>query len=293
MLMDNNKKRIRRKLTWFDCAELIIALFIPLTIIVYTVMENNTERTIAQENRLHDLKIANERHQQEIMLTDDQQQEATLVDYFNSLGKLLEKNENLTNKSNIVRFKTLTALAQLKSKRKGFLIRSLYENKLITMEDNQQSILDLSLADLTGLDLTNHMLINNEIKCAIFNHTTLINSSFQHMILHGTKFAQAILINSDFSYSSADPWPCYSGYLISLSFRDAILDYSIFNHIKYNDVIFLGSSLIGVKMSNFNCSGCSFLNAKMDLMDINYSHFLSNTNARTMFQSISLFSCPL
>jgi len=206
-----NRRQISRRRLWLEVVQLIIALFVPLTIIVYTVMQNNTEISIAQENRLQDLKIADERHQQDINLSNDQQEEATLVQYFNSLGKLLEKNEKLINETNIARFKTLTALAQLKSKRKGFLIRSLIENKLIIMNNGKDSILDLSLADLTGLDLTKNMLANNEMRCAILSQTTLTNASFRGMTLDGSTFTESLLVNSDFSSSHSDSWSCGSG----------------------------------------------------------------------------------
>ncbi|CAF1350902.1 unnamed protein product [Adineta steineri] len=180
--MDNKKKKSGIQI-FFDCAQLIIALFIPLAIIAYTVMQNNTEISIAQENRKQDLKIADERHEQEIILSTDEQEEAALVRYFDSLGKLLEKDMKLMNRTSIARFKTLTALAQLKSKRKGYLIRALIENKLITMNPGENLIIDLSLADLTGLDLSTNMLVKKEITCANFNQTTLINASFRGVTL--------------------------------------------------------------------------------------------------------------
>ncbi|CAF1360562.1 unnamed protein product [Adineta steineri] len=200
--MDNKKKKSGIQI-FFDCAQLVIALFIPLAIIAYTVMQNNTEISIAQENRKQDLKIADERHEQEIILSTDEQEEAALVRYFDSLGKLLEKDMKLMNRTSIARFKTLTALAQLKSKRKGYLIRALIENELITMNYGEDLIIDLSLADLTGLDLSTNMLVKNEITCVSFDQTTLINASFRGMTLNGITFEHAILTNSDFSLSSA------------------------------------------------------------------------------------------
>ena len=133
----DNKKKLRRNPTWYDMAQLIIALFIPLTIIIYTVIQNNTETSIAQANRIQDLKIADERHEQNLILFEDEQEEATLVHYFDSLGRLLEKHHKLINQTNIARFKTLTALAKLTSRRKSYLLRSLIENKLIIITNGK------------------------------------------------------------------------------------------------------------------------------------------------------------
>ena len=60
------------------------------------------------------------------------------------------------------------------------------------------------------------MLVNNEMICISLSRTTLTNSSFRHMILHGSRFVQAQLINSDFSWSRADPYSCGDSNLIGI-----------------------------------------------------------------------------
>jgi uncharacterized protein YjbI with pentapeptide repeats len=287
------RKKANRKRLWFELAQLVIALFVPLTIIVYTIMQNNTEISIAQQNRLQDLKIADERREQDILLSNDEQEEATLVRYFDSLGKLLEKNEKLVNQTNIARFKTLTALAQLKSKRKGFLIRSLIENNLIITTNGKDSILDLSLADLTGLDLTNNMLVDNEMQCVILSETTLTNSSFRGMKLHGVKFVESILINSDFSSSHTDlMWSCGDGIWFGVDFRDAVLDNCIFDDVKYEKSIFSGTSLNGARMRRFKCTDCDFYKANMTSMDLSGAEFISVSIRMSIFQRVNM-SCTL
>jgi uncharacterized protein YjbI with pentapeptide repeats len=281
------RNTIKKYRLWFDCAQLIIALFVPLTIIGYTVIQNNTEISIAHENRLQDLKIADERHQHDIILSNDQQEEATLVQYFNSLGKLLEKNDKLVDQINIARFKTLTALAQLNSKRKGFLIRSLIENNLITMNNGTNAILSLSLADLTGLDLTNNMIVKNEIKCVVLSQTTLTNSSFRGMTIRGLTFIEALLVNSDFSSTRTDPWSC-GGAISGVSFKKAVLDNSIFDHARHQRSSFWESSLNGAKMRHFICTDCRFSKAQMNSMDLSGAEFTSDPEKRANFQMQSV-----
>ena len=273
----------KRRRIWFDCAQLIIALFIPLTIIVYTVMQNNTEMSIAYDNRLQDLKIAEERHQHDIHLANDQQEETTLVRYFDSLGKLLEKNDELINKTNIARFKTLTALAQLKSKRKAFLIRSLIENKLIITSGGKKPILDLSLADLTALDLTNNTVGNDGMQCVVLSKTTLNQASFRGLHIYGAAFEEALLSNSDFSSTSTILWSC-GGALAGVNFRGAMLDNSTFDYAKHVKSSFADSSLNGVQMRYFSCSGCTFLNAQMNSMDLTGAQFSSDLERKSSFQ---------
>ncbi|CAF1452516.1 unnamed protein product [Adineta steineri] len=292
--MDNKKKKSGIQI-FFDCAQLVIALFIPLAIIAYTVMQNNTEISIAQENRKQDLKIADERHEQEIILSTDEQEEAALVRYFDSLGKLLEKDMKLMNRTSIARFKTLTALAQLKSKRKGYLIRALIENKLITMNYGEDLIIDLSLADLTGLDLSTNMLVKKEITCANFNQTTLINASFRGVTLTGITFAQSILINSDFSLSSANMYSCGDSTSFRTNFMDTILDNSTFDGAKHIKSSFDKSSLNHVRMRRFKCTDCIFTKAKMYSADLSDATFQSELGSRSRFyyQKMRIFSTLL
>lgn len=288
---DPRKQMTRRRL-FFDWAQLVIALFVPLAIIVYTVMQNNTEILIARENRVQDLKIADERHDQDIMLAEDEQEEATLVHYFDSLGKLLEKDDKLENQTNIARFKTLTALAQLKAKRKGLLIRSLIENKLIIMQNKRDVILDLSLADLTGLDLTHNMLVNDEMTCAYLSQTTLTNASFRGMGLHGSTFEHTHLANSDFSSSYNYAWSC-GGTITGVDFRGAILDNSNFNNALHRKSIFAETWLDYARMRRFKCYDCSFFNASMVSTDLSYAQFLSDSNLKTTFQRVDMYSTLL
>ncbi|CAF1354508.1 unnamed protein product [Adineta steineri] len=243
--MDNKKKKSGIQI-FFDCAQLIIALFIPLAIIAYTVMQNNTEISIAQENRKQDLKIADERHEQEIILSTDEQEEAALVRYFDSLGKLLEKDMKLMNRTSIARFKTLTALAQLKSKRKGYLIRALIENKLITMNPGENLIIDLSLADLTGLDLSTNMLVKKEITCVNFNQTTLINASFRGLTLTAS-LAKSSWYKVKISYTSF-----FKADMTDINFIDSECHYCQFNQTQLKGANFRNSSLDGSDFSQAN-----------------------------------------
>lgn len=293
MITKENKKKASRGRFWFECAQLVIALFVPLTIVTYTVIQNNTEISIAKENRFQDLKIADERYEQDILLSNDKQEEATLVRYFDSLGKLLEKNEKLVNQTNIVRFQTLTALAQLKSKRKAYLIRSLIENNLIIRNNSRNSILDLSLADLTGLDLTNNMLVNNKIKCADLSYTTLTNSSFQGMGLDGSTFIHTTLINSDFSSTSTFPWWCGDGNIFGVNFNQAILDDSIFDDANYEKSSFSRASLNRVRMHRFKCSECIFIKAQMNSMDLSGAKFVAHSRQKSNFQLVNMSSTLL
>ena len=216
--VDGNQKKRR---SWFDCLHLIIALAVPVTIITYTIIENNNNLMIAMENRQQDLiiadnwrrqdaKIANETRLNNIAIADDQQKETILVQYLNFLVNHLAKygmelNRSLTARP-LLRIKTLAALQQLNSKRKTFIVRTLYESGLINKSPPDG--LALTSADLIELDLgfaKRESREKNSFICLYLRHTMLTQSSFRYLILSGADFQRAQMDNSDFSDSIAYP----------------------------------------------------------------------------------------
>ncbi|CAF4719147.1 unnamed protein product [Rotaria sp. Silwood1] len=125
------KKKTR---SWFDWAQLIIAFSVPVAITVYTIFQTKNEAIIAEQNRIQDLSISEKNRLSDIALSQDDQREAILVEYLNSVGKLLDKygmTLNDTAARLVARYKTLAALEQLDPKRRSLVIRSLYELGLI------------------------------------------------------------------------------------------------------------------------------------------------------------------
>ncbi|CAF2750983.1 unnamed protein product [Rotaria sp. Silwood2] len=159
---------------------------------------------IAEERRHQDAKLANETHLTNIAIANDQQKETILVQYLDFLVNQLATNGMDLNGSlstrQIVRIKTLAALQQLNSKRKAFIIRSLYESGLISKSPPDG--LSLSSADMTGLDLGLEQRETTErayFRCLNLRQTVLTQSSFRYLILSGADFQRAQMDNCDFS----------------------------------------------------------------------------------------------
>jgi hypothetical protein len=83
------------------------------------------------------LEIARNQRTQDLQIADDQQKanilaayESFLVDHLNRYGMTLDEN---TSARFVARFKTLTTVNQLDRTRKTYLIRSLFEAKLIVI----------------------------------------------------------------------------------------------------------------------------------------------------------------
>ncbi|CAF1592413.1 unnamed protein product [Rotaria sp. Silwood1] len=226
--------------SWFEWAQLFIYLSIPVVIIIYTVIQNNNDISIAEKNRRQDLEIDERRHkqdielaeqrrQQDIFLAAEQQEEDILLNYFNSLGKLLEKHGVNLNETavgrRIGRFTTLAALNQLNSKRKTLVIVSLIENTLLTIQKDRYPTISLSSANLTGLNLTGKFQLSKQIECVSLDATILTNASFQDAQFWSWSFKNSYLINSDFSSSNGLSIACLDGSsLYSVNFADSTLD---------------------------------------------------------------------
>ncbi|CAF3663161.1 unnamed protein product, partial [Rotaria sp. Silwood1] len=200
------KKKTR---SWFDWAQLIIAFSVPVAITVYTIFQTKNEAIIAEQNRIQDLSISEKNRLSDIALSQDDQREAILVEYLNSVGKLLDKygmTLNDTAARLVARYKTLAALEQLDPKRRSLVIRSLYELGLIKSHlPNGEPLLSLKTADLTALNLstTRKSLVDwKTYEFVDFTETVLINASFRNLRIKNCLFKAAHLEASDFSSTS-------------------------------------------------------------------------------------------
>ena len=100
---------------------------------------------IANISRTTELEIAEESRQKDRDLAIDQQHENILVEYQSALANLLIEDNSTLNKRSlmtktVIQFMTRTALNQLDLKRKSFLIRSLYDARLITFQNSSSEI---------------------------------------------------------------------------------------------------------------------------------------------------------
>jgi hypothetical protein len=139
----------KHKHSCYEWIQLFIAFSIPVAITVYTVLENNRDFAINARNRAQDLEMA-----------ANQQSDAVIHDYQKKLGKLIEKygpqlNQSLSV-SLVARFATLSALSQLDPDRRNFIIRLLYDTKLITY----YSIFDQIPVSLELVNLTDVYLVD-------------------------------------------------------------------------------------------------------------------------------------
>ncbi|CAF0855414.1 unnamed protein product [Rotaria sordida] len=284
-------KEENNKYSCFEWIQLFVSISIPVAIGVYTVLQNNRDFAIANHNRKQDLDIA-----------DDQQQDLILHECQKTLSKLIEKYGTELNESSsaalVARFAALSALNRLDSDRRNFLIRLLYEAKLITYQsDDYRSPVLLQSANLTDLNLI------GEFERRVLFHlsledTIMTRADFHEINICGARFNGAILINADFSstqntppmddeisilkYSSSQLF-FNKANLTSASFFSATYDNVDFTHVIMNNAdlnrffcsncLFDSTSMIKVNLKNADIKYSSFMFAKLDYANLYRSNF--------------------
>lgn len=159
--MDKNNSKDTKNMPYLFCctkqrfktiSHFISAILIPVLLAVFTVILTFQQESIAKTNRDTDLQIAERQHQQNLDLAIDKQRNTLLVTYMDDISDLLLANNLSLNKqilTAIVYPKTLAALRQLDSIRKGHLIQFLRNSRLIATEN--PTFLSLRYADLSTL----------------------------------------------------------------------------------------------------------------------------------------------
>ncbi|UJR34623.1 hypothetical protein I4U23_027400 [Adineta vaga] len=291
----------KRGHSWFEWTQLIATISIPIIIAIYTIIENNSNVSIAADNSRKDIEIANNNRRSELDLAQqsqqkdrdlatDQQQEDILVKYQTFLSSLiLGHGKNLEESSNtkvVLRFKTLTALHQLDIRRKSILIRSLHDAELINFKQNTNknypSALTLASVDLKDIMLGSPFNSSDEYPLHHYIHwkylwlpdAILTNVSFRHTKLECSTFTRAHMDLVDLSFAIQPVSACFDG------FRDAGTDFTSASLVKanmhnakfrYTDFSHANSTF--ANMRRLSCEMCTFSHAILFQADLSFSYF--------------------
>jgi uncharacterized protein YjbI with pentapeptide repeats len=247
---------------------------VPVTIALYTFLENNNDQSIALANREKDLEIARNQRIQDLQIAADQKRADILAVYESFLVNHLNHYGMTLNESSLARFvarlKTLTSVNQLDSTRKTFLIHALFEAKLIVNDDSSSNpytsgIISLEGADLSGIsfenralkyvslpksNLTRAIFALTDLSCANFYWAVLINSSFYGALIHTIKnqcfpeFAYTIFVKAKMTGTNL----CEAEF-ISIDFSETNLDYANMRHFVCINCLFVGTSMYNADLS--------------------------------------------
>jgi uncharacterized protein YjbI with pentapeptide repeats len=294
---------------WFEWLQLLATFCVPITIGIFTLMNNYQQITLTKtqyetgvENRQTDLKIAADNRQKDLQLADDQQKENILVEYQNYLAVLLLSYQLRTNASSetchVARFKTLSALRQLDSQRKTYLIQDLFDTDLITTSEKRDlPIISLAAADLTNLTLgissNSNCQKRFEVECykeyffINFRESDLTKATLTNLIINGASFQSAIMTDVDMSYTKWQNEQIVVDQSMTISFENAKLIRTLFFASRYelspyNDLFpepliktanFYLAQFIESNLTDFKCSSCRFNYASFTKTIIRYSKF--------------------
>ncbi|CAF4644798.1 unnamed protein product [Rotaria sp. Silwood2] len=240
---------------------------IPAMIAIYTILENNRELAIATQHRIQDLAIA-----------DDQQKDTILRQFQRTLFQLIEKYGPQLNKSSaaslVVRFATLSASRQLDPHRRNFLIRLLYDAKLITYD----SISNQPRVSLASANLTELCLIDGTVGQTLFHicmeGAIMTKANFHGINMHGAIFNGAKLKNADFSSTTNSLYcsdiECFGPRSASLYFDNSDLTSALFFDAIYDNVSFHMAQMSNANFPFFRCDFCFFHLANMSQTSLHY-----------------------
>jgi uncharacterized protein YjbI with pentapeptide repeats len=196
----------------------------------------------------------------------------------------------------VARFATLSALSQLDPDRRNFIIRLLYDTKLITYlsvyDQPAVSLESANLTDLCLIDGTNpQTLYHLSMEAAIMTRV-----DFHCINIYGATFNKAILTNADFSESrnmlQCENEKCFGPNGASLYFQRSDLTSASFAKASHESVFFDSAMMIKTNFHSFECVSCCFILANMtqtslrNVEILQSSFVLARLNSAEIHQSI-------
>ena len=146
-------------------------------------------------------------------IAKDQEQEAALQSYIDTMKELLLEKELLTSKPNdpvrnVARTLTIATMQRLDGRRNEILLHFLQEARVIKgQEEKQEAVIDFKNANLAGIDLSGVVISNLDLSLANLSKANLSKAILwnPNLALDGLEMFQAvnlqgaILINADLS----------------------------------------------------------------------------------------------
>src|SRR6266567_674205 len=193
----------QRGVTLYDWLQLF---FIPAAIAFgvwwLNRLQQQRDQQLADQHAKTEREAAERQAQTERDVALDNQREAALQDYIDSMSELLlEKHlreiisqiSQYENVRQIARVRTLTVLPRLDGRRKAIVLKFLYESGLI---DKDKTIIYLSGADLSDADLAGTDLTTADLTGAFLTRANLFFAILQGARLVGANLSGANLVDA-------------------------------------------------------------------------------------------------
>lgn len=180
--------------TFWDLAELLI---VPIFLAAGAAYINYSEKE-------KEKKIANDKIEEERRIAKNYQMDCILKSYQDEMSNLLldkyhplRFSEEKDDVRSVAMVKTLTTLSQLDAGRKGKLISSLTDQKLVQSIDGYKPVLDLTGADLSGIHLLKAHLSGINLSGINLSEALLMRAELNGAIISGSILYKAYLMGAD------------------------------------------------------------------------------------------------
>ncbi len=270
--------------TCFEWIQVFVAFSVPISIGLYTFLQNNNDQAIALANREKDLEIARFQRAQDLQIASDQQKaailavyESFLVDHLNNYGMTLDGNSSARF---VARLKTLTTISQLDPMRKTFLIQSLLEAKLIVNNNyNTSNPYDHVIISLKDADLSEISFENRDLKYLSLPKTNLTRATFVSTELSCVNFHSAILINANLHDATIlkTKDQCFLNFSYTV-FKEAIMTNANLFQAGFIATDFSSATLNHANMRYFVCIECLFVRTNMYQAGLSFSAITTNSD---------------
>jgi uncharacterized protein YjbI with pentapeptide repeats len=252
--------------TLYDWLQLLI---IPAVLAVGGYLFNYTtgrnEQKAAQLRAQAEQVAATEQAETERYIALDNQREASLKAYIDSMSELL-LHENLRGSDEddevqkIARVRTLTVLPRLDGKRKSSVLQFLYESGLIN-KDNW--IIDLRGADLSKADLSEADLYEAYLSRTDLSKADLYDASLNGAILSEANLSEACLAQAILSEAKAHYVKLCGANLYEAFLKEADLQNADLREADLRGAFLIGTNLSFADLSEANLNGADLHRANL------------------------------
>lgn len=218
-----------------------------------------------EQSRIND-ENNQKQHNTDIQIATDQQQQTLLQGYLDYITSLIlgvntgKDSPTLINAqlgdeiSQVARAHTLVTVARLDPKRKGFLLRFLYDAKLI---NKSHVLIDLYGADLSGADLSNVNLAGVDL-----NGVNLIGANLEGVNLSEASLNGTLLDEAKLHYANL-----FKASLSNLTVR--ITDETIISHAYLRNADLRAVDLSDANLTNADLNGANVMGAELGAVILN------------------------
>ncbi len=224
----------------------------------------NSEREAAEKQAQVEREAAEKRAETEREIAEDNQREAALKEYYNTMSELL-LHENLRTSQegaevrNIARVWTLTVLPRLDKFRKAYVLQFLNESGLIHKDKKFIDLngADLREAELFGLDLnevdlSEAQLLRANLRKAGLSEAKLIKAFLSEAKLGGAVMIGAIVIGANLTGADLSGAIMMSASLINANLSGADLSGADLTGVNLSRADLTGADLTGADLHHAN-----------------------------------------